>query len=205
MRACCAIAPARAPAARPAPTGARAHRRRRDRAPGCVRWRSQHSILEENPTPRDAAGGRLTSPQESARVCHIQRLNASGTHVHTKIDVKPARCGANFPAYWSVRFCGNPIPEPGKRCAQRPHIVRLAIQDKALRSGNTRSRSCVPLTGRGLHMDIPRPSLARTSRICRALYAAGAVVLLAAITLGVSRLRPAAPSVERTTVWGDAG
>src|SRR5207253_10084737 len=111
-------------------------------------WRSQHSILEENPPPRDAAGGRLTSPQESARVCHIQRLNASGTHVHTKIDVKPARCGANFPAYWSVRFCGNPIPEPGKRCAQRPHIVRLAIQDKALRSGNTRSRSCVPLTGR---------------------------------------------------------
>ena len=53
-------------------------------------------------------------------------------------------------------------------------------------------------------MDIPRPSFARTRRIRRALYAAGAVVLLAAITLGVSRLRPAAPSVERTTVWMDA-
>jgi len=53
-------------------------------------------------------------------------------------------------------------------------------------------------------MDIPRPSFARTRRIRRALYAAGAVVLLAAITLGVSRLRPAAPSVERTTVWVDA-
>jgi len=53
-------------------------------------------------------------------------------------------------------------------------------------------------------MDIPRPSFARTRRIRRVLYAAGAVVLLAAITLGVSRLRPAAPSVERTTVWVDA-
>src|SRR3989449_8561562 len=52
-------------------------------------------------------------------------------------------------------------------------------------------------------MDIPLPSFARTRRIRRALYAAGAVVLLAAITLGVSRLRPAAPSVERTTVWVD--
>jgi len=53
-------------------------------------------------------------------------------------------------------------------------------------------------------MDIPRPSFVRTRRIRRTLYAAGAVVLLVAITLGVSRLRPAAPSVERTTVWVDA-
>src|SRR5713101_945757 len=52
-------------------------------------------------------------------------------------------------------------------------------------------------------MDIPRPSQVRRRRIRRALYgtAAGLAVLL--ITLGLSRLKPAAPSVERATVWID--
>ncbi len=53
-------------------------------------------------------------------------------------------------------------------------------------------------------MDIPRPSQARQRRMRRLMYAgaAGAAVLL--ITLGLSRLKPAAPSVERATVWIDA-
>src|SRR5205807_1629586 len=126
---------------------------------------SQRSTLEENPPPRDAGGAGLTSPQKGAKVCHIQRLNASGAHVHTKIDVKTARCGANSPAYWGVRFGDEPIPEPGKRWAQRPHMVRLATQDKALRSRNTRSRSCVSLTGGGFiaHRNVHQQNSCRLS------------------------------------------
>jgi len=52
-------------------------------------------------------------------------------------------------------------------------------------------------------MDIARPSNARQKRIRRALYGAVAVVAVGLITLGLSRLQPAAPSVERATVWID--
>lgn len=52
-------------------------------------------------------------------------------------------------------------------------------------------------------MDIPRPSNARAKLIRRIIF--GTVVLLSigGITLGLSRLKPAAPSVDRATVWSD--
>src|ERR1700731_3587057 len=52
-------------------------------------------------------------------------------------------------------------------------------------------------------MDIPRPSFARQKRIRRAIYGTAAVLAVLLITLGLSRLKPAAPSVERATVWID--
>jgi HlyD family secretion protein len=52
-------------------------------------------------------------------------------------------------------------------------------------------------------MDISRPELARKRRQRRILYGAVSVALVAAITLGVSRLRPAPPSIDRSTVWID--
>ena len=52
-------------------------------------------------------------------------------------------------------------------------------------------------------MDIQRPSNARAKRIRRIIYATVAVVLLAGVTFGVSRLRPAAPSVDKATIWPD--
>lgn len=52
-------------------------------------------------------------------------------------------------------------------------------------------------------MDIQRPSNAHAKKIRRILYAAIAVVSLAGVTYGVSRLRPAAPSVDKATVWSD--
>jgi HlyD family secretion protein len=52
-------------------------------------------------------------------------------------------------------------------------------------------------------MDIARHSNARQKRIRRALYAATALVLVGLITLGLSRLKPAAPSVDAATVWRD--
>jgi HlyD family secretion protein len=52
-------------------------------------------------------------------------------------------------------------------------------------------------------MDIQRPSNARAKKIRRIIYAAIAAVLLAGVTYGSWRLRPAAPSVDRATVWTD--
>jgi HlyD family secretion protein len=52
-------------------------------------------------------------------------------------------------------------------------------------------------------MDIQRPSNARAKKIRRILYATVAAVLLAGVTFGVSRLRPAAPSVDKATIWPD--
>jgi HlyD family secretion protein len=53
-------------------------------------------------------------------------------------------------------------------------------------------------------VDIARPSQARKKRIRRILWASVAVIVVAGISLGVSRLRPAAPSVDRAVVWIDA-
>src|SRR6266542_7131206 len=53
-------------------------------------------------------------------------------------------------------------------------------------------------------VDIARPSQAKKKRIRRILYGSGALLVIILITVGVSRLKPAAPSVERATVWIDA-
>src|SRR2546422_7724603 len=50
-------------------------------------------------------------------------------------------------------------------------------------------------------MDIPREGLARKRRIRRVLYSLGGLVAILLISLGLSRLKPAAPSVEWSTIW----
>ncbi len=52
-------------------------------------------------------------------------------------------------------------------------------------------------------MDIARPDLARKKKLRQSLYAACAVVVVALITVGVSRLEPAAPRVDADTVFLD--
>ena len=52
-------------------------------------------------------------------------------------------------------------------------------------------------------MDIARPEFKRQKRRRQAVLAGIAVVAVALATIGVSRLRPAAPSVDRGTVWTD--
>jgi HlyD family secretion protein len=52
-------------------------------------------------------------------------------------------------------------------------------------------------------MDIARPSNARRKRIRRIAYGAIALLTVLLITLGLSRLKPAAPGVERATLWVD--
>jgi HlyD family secretion protein len=52
-------------------------------------------------------------------------------------------------------------------------------------------------------MDIARPEFARRRRARRVAYASLATAVVVLVTAGVSRLQPAAPSVERATVWLD--
>jgi HlyD family secretion protein len=52
-------------------------------------------------------------------------------------------------------------------------------------------------------MDIPRESLKRQRLIRRIIYSVLGVLVLASVTLGLSRLKPAAPGVEKATVWED--
>jgi HlyD family secretion protein len=52
-------------------------------------------------------------------------------------------------------------------------------------------------------MDIARPNVARQKRRRQIIYIAVGIVALALVTMGLSRLKPAAPTVERSTVWVD--
>lgn len=50
-------------------------------------------------------------------------------------------------------------------------------------------------------MDIARPNVAKEKRKKRIIYVVIGVVVLAAITIAISRLKPAAPTVEKNLVW----
>ena len=52
-------------------------------------------------------------------------------------------------------------------------------------------------------MDIQRPSNARAKKIKRIVYVTVAVLLCAGVTLALSKLKPAAPSVDASTIWPD--
>src|SRR5688500_3271474 len=50
-------------------------------------------------------------------------------------------------------------------------------------------------------MDIARPDQSKAKRKKRIIYGAVAVLVLTGITVGLAKLQPAAPTVERNTVW----
>src|SRR5437763_1697827 len=52
-------------------------------------------------------------------------------------------------------------------------------------------------------MDIARPSNARKKRIKQAIYAGVGLIAVVLVSVGLSRLKPAAPTVERAVVWPD--
>lgn len=52
-------------------------------------------------------------------------------------------------------------------------------------------------------MDIARPELKRRKKIRRYIYAGVAVAVVVIATAALARLKPAAPSVDRTTIWTD--
>ena len=52
-------------------------------------------------------------------------------------------------------------------------------------------------------MDIARPSNVRQKRIRRAIYAGVGLLAVVLVSVGLSRLRPAAPTVDAATLWPD--
>ena len=52
-------------------------------------------------------------------------------------------------------------------------------------------------------MDVPRPFAAQARRRRQIVYAVAGMALIASITMGVSKLKPAAPSVDRLGLWID--
>jgi HlyD family secretion protein len=52
-------------------------------------------------------------------------------------------------------------------------------------------------------MDIQRPSNARAKKIRRLIYGGVALASVTGVTYGVTRLRPAAPAVDKATIWTD--
>src|SRR5438094_6045581 len=71
-----------------------------------------------------------------------------------------------------------------------------------LRKGNLGHGICVPRNGHYI-MDIQRPSNARAKKIRRIIYGSVAFLLIGGVSYGLSRLRPAAPTVDRATIWTD--
>src|SRR5437016_5398942 len=52
-------------------------------------------------------------------------------------------------------------------------------------------------------VDIPRPAAARRKTIKRLIYVVVFLGVVSAATLGLSKLKPAVPSVDRTKLWMD--
>jgi HlyD family secretion protein len=52
-------------------------------------------------------------------------------------------------------------------------------------------------------MDIARPEVKRQKKIRRYIYIGAALLLIVVITAALARLKPAAPSVDRSTIWTD--
>ena len=61
----------------------------------------------------------------------------------------------------------------------------------------------VGFTSSASAMDVPRPHIAKQKRKRRIMIIAGSVLALIVITFALSRLKPAVPSVDRSTVWID--
>jgi RND family efflux transporter MFP subunit len=52
-------------------------------------------------------------------------------------------------------------------------------------------------------MDIARPELKQQKRRRQIIWSAVALIVLVGVTVGISRLKPAAPTVDRSTIWTD--
>src|SRR5262249_39780061 len=52
-------------------------------------------------------------------------------------------------------------------------------------------------------MDVARPDLARKKRRRRLMASMAIGLAVAGVTLGVSQLKPAAPTVEKSSIWTD--
>src|SRR6266404_1484582 len=66
-----------------------------------------------------------------------------------------------------------------------------------------RFHECFRLSSHTTTMDIARPSNAKKKRIRQAIYTVVGLTAIVLVSIGLSRLKPAAPTVERAVVWPD--
>ena len=52
-------------------------------------------------------------------------------------------------------------------------------------------------------MDIERPEFKKQKRRRQIIWGCAGLLVLVAVTVGIARLKPAAPTVERATIWTD--
>jgi RND family efflux transporter MFP subunit len=52
-------------------------------------------------------------------------------------------------------------------------------------------------------MDIARPDIKKQKRRRQIIWSVAALIVLVGVTVGISRLKPAAPTVDRSTIWTD--
>jgi HlyD family secretion protein len=52
-------------------------------------------------------------------------------------------------------------------------------------------------------MDIARPEMKKQKRRRQIIWSIAALIVLVGVTVGISRLKPAAPTVDRSTIWTD--
>ena len=52
-------------------------------------------------------------------------------------------------------------------------------------------------------MDIARPEIKKQKRRRQIIWSVAALIVLVGVTVGISRLKPAAPTVDRSTIWTD--
>src|SRR5207253_7796125 len=112
-----------------------------------------------------------------------------------------------------VQTCALPIwdgqshnrPCEPRACLQSSRKYLLALSMAEWRRGtigaNGSRRIGVTHRTSGVHLDIPRAPAPRYRRYVRGGIAAGAVVLL---TVFLTSLKPAAPTVDRGTLWVDS-
>jgi HlyD family secretion protein len=96
---------------------------------------------------------------------------------------------------------GLPNPTNGQTTPLYPSLDPQSIAINRLTLDQGWHKKCHFLGG--VYMDIPRPELARKKRVRRTLYAVGVVAVIPLITVALSRLKPAAPTVEWAPLWPD--
>jgi HlyD family secretion protein len=68
---------------------------------------------------------------------------------------------------------------------------------------NDASEIAPRITEERLLMDIARPELNRRRRLLRIIYGVAGLITAVVVTVGLSKLKAAAPTVDKTTVWTD--
>src|SRR5215470_12965423 len=95
--------------------------------------------------------------------------------------------------------------EPFARVLRLTSGTRYLVLATRIGAAAARTEYPVPSTdSEACFMDIARPDQTRRKRIRRTVYGISALTVVLLITVGVSRLKPAAPGVERATVWIDS-